>query len=115
MAKIALVDFDGVLNDYFGEYDEIELPKIKDGAKEFLEELSQIYEIEIFTVRNKIKTIYWLQKNNLAHLIKEVTNIKNPNASIIIDDRAINFDGDFKKVLNLSKNYQPYWKNNKQP
>ena len=110
LTKIALVDFDGVLNDYSGEYDENELPKIKTGAKEFLEELSQMYDIEIFTVRNKIKTICWLQKNNLTHLIKDVTNVKNPRASIIVDDRAINFDGDFKKVINLSKDYQPYWK-----
>ena len=37
MAKIALVDLDGVLNEYCGKYNEYEIPKIKDGAKEFLE------------------------------------------------------------------------------
>ena len=36
MAKIALVDLDGVLNDYTGKYNEQEIPKIKNGAKEFL-------------------------------------------------------------------------------
>lgn len=110
MKKIALVDLDGVLNEYSGKYSEIELPKIKDGAREFLEELSKIYDIEIFTVRNKIRTVEWLQKNNIVHLIKEVTNVKNPYASVIIDDRAINFDGDFDKVLELVKEFKPYWK-----
>ena len=32
MAKIALVDLDGVLNDYTGKYNEQEIPKIKNGA-----------------------------------------------------------------------------------
>ena len=110
MAKIALVDLDGVLNDYSGKYNEYEVPKIKEGAKEFLEKLSKNYEIEIFTVRNKIRTVEWLQKNEIVHLIKEVTNVKNPYASIIIDDRAIAFNGDFDRVIELSKDFKPYWK-----
>ena len=67
MAKIALVDLDGVLNDYTGKYNEQEIPKIKNGAKEFLEELSRYYDIEIFTVRNKIKTVEWLKENKIDH------------------------------------------------
>ena len=110
MAKTALVDLDGVLNNYSGKYNENEVPEIKAGAREFLEELSQAYVIEIFTVRNKIKTVEWLQKNGISHLIKEVTNVKNPYATIIIDDRAINFDGDFNKTLKQSEVFKPYWK-----
>ena len=110
MPKTALVDLDGVLNNYTGKYNEYEVPTIKEGAREFLEELAKNYDIEIFTVRNKIRTIEWLQQNNIIHLIKEVTNVKNPYASIIIDDRAINFSGDFKKALELSKDFKPYWK-----
>lgn len=110
MAKTALVDLDGVLNDYSGKYNEYEVPKIKAGAKEFLEELAKIYDIEIFTVRNKIRTVEWLQENDIAHLIKEVTNVKNPYASIIVDDRAIHFNGDFNEVLKKSKDFKPYWK-----
>ena len=110
MTKIALVDLDGVLNEYSGKYDEYKIPKIKEGAKEFLEKLSENYDIDIFTVRNKIRTIEWLQENKIIHLIKDVTNVKNPYASIIVDDRAISFSGDFNKVLELSKDFKPYWK-----
>lgn len=110
MAKIALVDLDGVLNEYSGKYNEYDVPKIKKGAKEFLEKLAEDYDIEIFTVRNKIRTIEWLQENEIVHLIKDVTNVKNPYASIIIDDRAIAFDGNFNKALKHSKNFKPYWK-----
>lgn len=110
MAKIAMVDLDGVLNEYSGKYNEYEVPKIRKGAKEFLEKLAEDYDIEIFTVRNKIRTVEWLQENEIVHLIKEVTNVKNPYASIIIDDRAISFSGDYSKVLKLSKDFKPYWK-----
>lgn len=110
MRKTALVDLDGVLNNYTGKYNENEIPEIKDGAKEFLEELSKVYNIEIFTVRNKIVTTEWLQKNNIVHLIKDITNVKNPYASIIIDDRAITFDGDYNKILETSIKFKPYWK-----
>ena len=37
MAKIALVDLDGVLNQYKGNYEENYIPPVKNGAKEFLE------------------------------------------------------------------------------
>lgn len=110
MAKIALVDLDGVLNDYTGKYNEQEIPKIKNGAKEFLEELSRYYDIEIFTVRNKIKTVEWLKENKIDHLIKEVSNVKNQFASLIIDDRALGFTGDFKSILDKAKDFKPYWK-----
>jgi histidinol phosphatase-like enzyme len=39
--KTILVDLDGVLNTYNGEYDENSIPQMKDGAKEFLQNLSK--------------------------------------------------------------------------
>ena len=110
MPKIALVDLDGVLNNYDGRYSENEIPQPKNDVENFLVQLSKTYEIHIFTVRNKNLTNKWLQKHNLDKYIKEVTNIKNPFASIIIDDRAINFNGNFDEVLKKAINFQPYWK-----
>lgn len=110
MAKTILVDLDGVLNDYNGNYSEYKIPDMKKGAKEFLEKLARDYNIEIFTVRNKLQTVKWLQKNKIDYLIKDVTNVKNPYASIIIDDRALNFSGDYSVLLEKVKDFQPYWK-----
>lgn len=110
MSKIALVDLDGVLDDYKGKYSEQEIPPIKKGAKEFLEKLSKVYDIEIFTVRNKIKTVEWLQKNKIQHLVKDVSNVKNQFANIIIDDRAIEFTGNFNSTLEKALDFKPYWK-----
>ena len=36
MKKTILIDLDGVLNDYFGNYDKEFISQIKAGAKEFL-------------------------------------------------------------------------------
>ena len=110
MKKTALVDLDGVLNNYSGNYNENIIPELRKGAKEFLEDLAINYYIEIFTVRNRMQAVKWLQNNKIDYLIKDVTNVKNPYASIIIDDRAITFDGDYSKVLEKTKDFKPYWK-----
>lgn len=110
MPKTIMIDLDGVLNDYDGNYNENEIAPLREGAREFLEELAKDYEIEIFTVRNKKLTIEWLRNNNLLDLIKDVTNVKNPYASIFIDDRGINFSGNYKKTLSLIKEFKPHWK-----
>ncbi len=54
MKKTLLIDLDGVLNEYKGNFDKGYIPPIKEGAKDFLKELSKDYEIKIFTTRNKI-------------------------------------------------------------
>ena len=39
-----------------------------------------------------------------------VSNVKNPKATVIIDDRALRFEGDYEKTFNDIINFQPYWK-----
>ncbi len=109
--KLLLIDLDGVLNLYNGKYDANKISELRPGAFEFIKKLHQDYRISIFTARDVKVTTEWLKENNLIVYIEEVTNIKSPFASVIIDDRAINFDGDFDKTYSLIKNFQPYWKN----
>ena len=111
MKKTILIDLDGVLNEYSGNFNENLIPPIKHGAKEFLENLSQNYNIKIFTVRNKIVATKWLIENKIDHLVKDITDVKDPFASLIIDDRALGFNGDFIETLEKIKNFKPYWKN----
>ena len=110
MTKLICIDLDGVLNTYDGNFDETKIPKIKDGAKEFLHKLAQNYRIEIFTTRNLKLTTLWLCENNLIQYIENVSNVKNQYASVIIDDRAINFDGDFDVLYQKINNFKPYWR-----
>ena len=107
--KIILIDLDGVLNEYTGNFDKDVIPECKKGAEEFLEKLSQNYEIKIFTTRNRLQASKWLIENKLDNFVTDVTNVKEP-ASIYIDDRALNFNGDFNKTLKEIETFNVYWK-----
>ena len=72
-------------------------------------------ELEIILFRTKAeiqehKQILQDKQNKIDHLIKDVTNVKNPFASVIIDDRALNFDGNYSSLLEKVKEFKPYWK-----
>lgn len=109
MQKTLLIDLDGVLNTYKGTYKENEISPPRSGVKEFLEKISIDYDIEIFTVRDKTLTQNWLDKYDLAKYVKNITNEKKQYASIIIDDRALKFNGDFTQTLNDINNFKPHW------
>ena len=108
--KTILIDLDGVLNTYTGNFDENFIPPIKFGAKEFLEKLSQEYDVKIFTTRNLLLASEWVLKNNLKDFIKDVTNIKEPSF-LQIDDRCINFNGDFSDLCEKINNFAVWYKN----
>ena len=107
--KTILVDLDGVLNQYNGRFDELQIPDIKEGAREFIENLSQNFIVKIFTTRNKILATKWLIKNNLDKYITDITDIKEPS-HLHIDDRCICFDGNFSNTINQIKNFKPWYK-----
>ena len=108
--KRILIDLDGVLNEYGKEkYDEDYIPEIKNGAKEFVENLSKDAELYLFTSRNLLLAAKWLIKNDLDKYFKDVTNIKIPSF-LHIDDRSICFKGNFTETINEVKNFNTYWK-----
>lgn len=108
--KKLLIDLDGVLNEYTGNYDENVIPPMKKGAKEFLEKFpKENYEIKIFTTRNRLLASKWLIDNGLDKIISDVTNVKEP-AYLYIDDRCVLFNGDFNDTLQQINNFKAYWK-----
>ena len=72
MKKTILIDLDGVLNTYTGNYEKDTIPPMKDGAYKFLKDLSEHYTIKIFTTRNLLLTAEWVMKNNLNEYIDDV-------------------------------------------
>lgn len=110
MPKTLLIDLDGVLNTYHGDYDEFIISPPRSGVYEFLRELSLRYKIIIFTARDKILSQKWLKKYNLDGFVDEVTNIKSPFANIIIDDRALRFNGNYEETLKEIEGFEPFWK-----
>lgn len=108
--KKILIDLDGVLNLYGCEpYDENYIPNIREGAKEFVEELSKSAELYLFTLRNLMLSAKWLIKNNLDKYFKDVTKVKTPSF-LYIDDRCICFKGSYQKTLCEISDFQVYWK-----
>lgn len=105
-----LVDLDGVINTYAGKYKEGEIPAPREGAEKFLQKLSEHFNVEVFTARDIKQTVEWLIQYKLDKYISNVTNIKNPRATVMIDDRALRFEGDFDKTFDAVINFQQYWK-----
>ena len=107
--KTILIDLDGVLNTYTGNYDEKFIPPIREGAYEFIKDLSENYKIVLFTSRNLLLASQWLIDNNLDGFIANVTNVKGPSF-LIIDDRGLNFCGDYEKTKEQIYNFKPWYK-----
>jgi len=107
--KTILFDLDGVLNTYDGKYDKDYIPPIKDGAYKLIKELSEEFKIVIFTTRNSLIASKWIIGNKLDEYVENVTNVKEP-AYLIIDDRCINFDGDYNKLKEKIEKFEVWYK-----
>jgi len=107
--KKILIDLDGVLNQYQGEYKADYIPPVREGAKDFIKNISQKFEVKLFTTRNKILASRWIIENGLENFISDVTNIKEV-AWLYVDDRCINFDGNFDNLTNNIISFEPWHK-----
>ena len=103
--RTIFIDLDGVLNTYNGNYDSDIIPPMRNGAKESLEKLYRNYEIKLFTSRNKLLASKWIYDNNLDKYICDITSEKQP-AWLYIDDRSINFNGDYSKLYSEIINFK---------
>ena len=108
MKKTLLIDLDGVLNTYNGNFDENYIPPIKEGAYEFLRELSKEYILKIFTTRNKLLASKWIFTNNLDNFVDDVTNVKEPSF-LFIDDRCINFNGNYADLKSKISKFKVWY------
>lgn len=108
--KTILIDLDGVLNKYDGNFDKNFIPPIKEGAYEFIKELSEDYNIKIFTTRNRILASEWIIKNNLKGYIDDITNVKELSY-LLVDDRCIKFDGKYDNLKQQIDNFKVWYKN----
>jgi hypothetical protein len=108
------IDFDGVIHNMDkGYYDGTCYGEPLPGALEALEQLSQDYNIIIYTakalpsrplVNGKTGTELvweWLEKYDVAKYVDEVTAVK-PRAILYIDDNGYRFDN-WKATLNFVK------------
>lgn len=110
--KVICIDFNGVLDTYEGWKGESYLYPMRPGTKEFLEALkSQGYRLMVLTAMDKRIVKQWLKLNKINHLIEKVTNTKIP-AIIYLDDRGLQFNGDYAQTLEAIKNFKTHWGGN---
>ena len=107
--RTILIDLDGVLNQYTGNFEKDYIPPIKEGAKEFLKNLSNNFELKLFTTRNKILASKWLIENDIDNLFIDITNTKDL-AWLYIDDRCLKFDGEYSFLEEQINNFKPWYK-----
>ena len=107
--KTILIDLDGVLNTYTGKFDENYIPPIKEGALEFIKDLSEQFKIKIFTTRNSLLASEWVIQNGLKEFVDDVTNVKEPSF-LLVDDRCITFNGNYKELATQIENFKVWYK-----
>jgi len=106
---VVCVDLDGVLNAFDGWKGADFFHPPRPGAKEFLQRLNELgYCVIVFTVRWGPHVETWLTRHGLSEYVWMVTD-KKPPAHVYIDDRAICFNGDFDKTLNLVGSFKAHW------
>lgn len=107
-----LVDFDGVLHRYQMPWEQDDIipdpPVIGAGAA--IRELREKYQVIVYSTRARtLRGIQamrrWLKKHNIE--VDEVTQYKLP-AKLLIDDRAIQFRGDWNAILSKVDGFLPW-------
>lgn len=105
-----LLDFDGVLHNYNGEYAPEGLAEPLENARHACLLLERDFRLICFTSRPSIWVEPWLRRHGFPKM--PVTNVKIA-AFAIIDDRAITFPGQWTDEFIASvKGFRPHWKLN---
>lgn len=110
MKKIIYLDFDGVLNNYTKWRGEDFFYEPKKGVRDFLNKLSNDFEIVVFIVRDNEQVEKWLIKYNLIKYIEKITD-KKGLFYLYVDDRCIKFDGNFDNLSEAICSFKIYWQN----
>jgi hypothetical protein len=110
------IDFDGTLCEYpkFIAPDKIPYEPIE-GARDAVVTLSKYFKIVVFSVRAKTEPgkkaiAEWMSKHDIPY--NSITDRK-PSSVLYIDDNAIRFEGDWKKILHAVSDWKHYLKNKK--
>ena len=105
MKRTLLIDVDGTLAE-FVEFTEGQIGPPLKNAKKMMGYLSKYFRIVIFTVRPKEVTEAWLKKWDIPY----DDYIQKPMSFLILDDRALRFNGDWEQTKEEIFNFKPWSK-----
>jgi len=110
--KVICIDFDATINSYkSGWTSESDIPDSPiDGAQDAIARLRRNFRVVVFstrarTVEGKNAVRSWLAKNGIE--VDGITAIKIP-AFAYVDDRAINFNGNWTEAMRAIQNFETY-------
>ena len=112
MQRVILVDLDGTLNTYTGEYDPDSIPPPKPDTRQFLETASKKYTLVLYTARPTKLALDWLNTHNLTQYFDTIST--KPSAFVSVDDRCLTFKGNYDEILKDLEKFTPYWKNHQE-
>lgn len=111
------IDFDGVINSYTSGWSKTSYTPEADipdepvpGAREEIARLRQHYKIVVYSTRAKseagVKAMKnWLEKHGIE--VDNILHTKLP-ATVLIDDRAICFDGNWTGMLEKVRDFKTW-------
>lgn len=112
--KELAIDFDGVIHDYHGWTGDVPQGGPIPGAREAIQELKKDFRIVIFTTRKPEFIRPWLKRYGFDENVS-ITNEKRSSFTVMLDDRGMNFAGNWETAVKQLKNFCPYWKSPQDP
>ena len=108
-----LVDVDGVITTgvLAGPYQPDKFAPLQTGVRAFLGGLKDRgLEVVIFSARSPVEIVkQFFRANDLDRYVDRYTRTKLPS-KVILDDRAIQFQGNFQHALTQIDSFKPHWK-----
>jgi hypothetical protein len=105
--KTIAVDFDATIHEYNGFDGDDPQGEPIPGAREGIRELMKDCRVVVFTARKPEFVKRWLERKGFPPL--HVTNEKSPSFTAILDDRGLNFGGNWETAVRQLKGFRPWW------
>lgn len=106
MKKSLLIDVDGVMARYDGNYVPGTLSDPVEGTQDALNKLRSKYLLTAFTSRDLDIFKSWADKHGIGY----DNFVQKPLCFAMLDDRAIQFRGNWDRALEEIENFKPWWK-----
>lgn len=108
--KVIAVDCDGCITESGGTPPGVFAP-VRTGTRAFLGALrDRGYKVVIFSARTPTDAVkQFFLRNDLHRFVNGYTRVKPRNARIFLDDRGIQFRGDYSAALKEIDSFKPHW------
>lgn len=106
---VIVIDLPGLLLNEIGEHLPDEPSSVRPGARDFLKALcDRGFSVHVWTSMSEDLVVKWLELHGLDRYVEAAHSGKAPG-SILLDPRAVYFDGQWGHALGMLDGVKPYW------